>query len=109
MPTYCEPCPGKTNATVMDLPYQRTSALPHLGAEQLAAATPRDLEDVPLRPVRVEVRGEDPTVGSGLSADQHGARRVAEQHAGGAVLPVRDAGEQLGADDQDVLRVAALD
>ena len=35
--------------------------------------------------------------------DQHGARAIAEQHAGGAVGVVDDAGHGVGADHQDLL------
>ena len=44
-----------------------------------------------------------------VGAHDHGAGPVAEQYAGGPVLPVEDAGKNLGADEQHRARLARLD
>src|SRR4051812_22181504 len=58
--------------------------------------------------VGVELRGEYPT-GALLGLEYHRARAVAEQHTGGAILPVEDAAEGFRTDHERVIGGAAAD
>src|SRR5207245_1704469 len=64
-----------------------------------------DEQQVVVAPVRVEFRCQESAVALfGAQNERTGA--VAEQNAGGAVLPIEDPAERLGADDQRIARVA---
>jgi hypothetical protein len=53
--------------------------------------------------VRVKFGGEDATAVVAGGAEHCSASSVTEQHAGGAILPVEDAAQQLDAHDQHAL------
>ena len=81
-------------------------------ADRLRRGRPAiDIELDLVAAVRTQMRGQDAAVGHGarllLRLDHDGAGAVAEQHAGGAVGPVEDAREGLGADQQRALGHAA--
>ena len=60
----------------------------------------------------MQVGGENATVRVALALtglQQHSARAIAEQHAGGAVLPVQDAGIDFRADHQNAPRLSEAD
>ena len=67
----------------------------------------RAAQDVAVAAVRMQLDRQHPRLLGGRQHD--GAGAVAEQHAGGAVVEVEDAGEDFGADHQHVLRMAGLD
>src|SRR3990167_7895050 len=57
----------------------------------------------------MQVSGEDASTVIPGGAKDNGAGAVAEQHAGGAVPPVNNAGEGLGADEQNRFGLSRLD
>ena len=58
-----------------------------------------------LAAIRIELGGQNTGLITGLQ--NHSARTVAKQDAGRAVVPVQDAGEHFGADNQRVFNLAA--
>jgi hypothetical protein len=64
-------------------------------------------QDVVLGAVRIQPRGQNARLFRG--AEHHCAGTVAEQHAGAAIAPVQNAGEDLGADHKGVVRPAGPD
>ena len=67
----------------------------------------RHAQDADVLAVGVQVGSQDAGRVAGLQ--HHGARAVAEQHAGGAVVEIEDAAEHLGADHQRLVRRAVGD
>ncbi len=77
--------------------------------QRLGGAAAGDVERAGERAVREDARGEDaPPVVLGRAEDDR-AGAVAEEDAGGAVLPVEQAGEQLDAHHEDAARLARRD
>src|SRR5690606_37269317 len=68
---------------------------------------PCRMQNLHLAAIRIELSLEDTGLFTG--AQHHGSRTVTEEHASAAVVPVKNAGKHLGADDQSVLSASGAD
>ena len=102
-----------TSVIIADRMLEDLAALHAQMADGLGRGRPAvDVELVLVAAVGAQMRGQNAAVvagpGCSLRFQHHRAGAIAEQHAGGAVVPVEDAREGLGADHQRALEAPGL-